>query len=167
MSKDIKDYLHYYLGCEVESNYVRKRKLVGFIYRNNESWPMIQDLGEAGNPIGMPYSVAHNDVKLLLRPLSDMTEDEAKVCYKINPYSKGEWLIKSVLVKENTKGYQPNIVQINWEGKEGSTGYACGTDYMYFNKLSAEQFSYLLSNHFDLFGFIESGLAIDKTKRGI
>lgn len=29
--------------------------------------------------------------------------------------------------------------------------------------LEAEQFRYLLSKHFDLFGLIESGLAIDKT----
>jgi hypothetical protein len=36
----------------------------------------------------------------------------------------------------------------------------------YDAKIGAQINRYLLSRHFDLFGWIESGLAIDKTKTG-
>lgn len=155
MEKNIKDYLPFYLGCEVMHRNEKGR--LEAVSKRMNVWDGFISFGDFGSW----YAV--NEIKPILRPLSDMTDEEAKACYKINPYSKAEWLIQSVIVKENIKGYQPNIVQINWAGKEGSTGYASGTDYIYFNKLSAEQFSFLLSKHFDLFGLIEAGLAIDTT----
>lgn len=111
------------------------------------------------------HEVDFSKYKLILRPLRDMTPEEAKELYCMSPYSKGSWLIKSVIVKENIKGFEPNIVQINWGGASGASGlgYSCGTEYMYFNKLDSEQHKWLLSKHFDVFGLIKAGLAIDKT----
>jgi hypothetical protein len=102
-------------------------------------------------------------VALHLRPFSSMTEAEAKHLYCISPYSKGSWLIKSVIVKENGKGFEPNIVQINWGGNSGGTGYSAGTEYLYFNKLESEQHRWLLSQGFDVFQLIPAGLAKDIT----
>jgi hypothetical protein len=74
-----------------------------------------------------------DDLKLSLRPLSDMTEGEMEECGNmIYDFSNDEVLAK-------------------WEWQYFETG------------LDAEQFNWLLSKHFDLFGLIDAGLAIDKT----
>lgn len=148
----IQDYLHLYLGCPC----VSKRFNLQF---ESEHTLKAEDLTLLEKGI-------LTSIKPLLRPLSDMTEEEAREVYLLNPYSKGSWLIKSVTVKENFKGFQPNIVEIRWGGKIGNlcNDYSAGTEYLYFNKLDAEQHRYLLSKHFDLFGLIDAGLAIDKTK---
>lgn len=64
MTKDIKDYLHLYLGCQVLIDGETLVTLVGFshtydieLYVNNQ-W------------------LHHRFCKLLLRPLSDMTDEE-------------------------------------------------------------------------------------------
>jgi len=72
--------------------------------------------------------------KPILRPLSDMTEGE---------HSDFE----NISFSEDTK---------NWEyDEELKMSIGESTE---FNR-----FAYLLSKHFDLFGLIEAGLAIDKT----
>jgi hypothetical protein len=154
MKKDIKDYLHFYPGVTLRSK-TGFVTLLGVLH-----YDPIKVVVENGSEV---YKTELGEYLPELRSLSDMTEEEAMACYKLNPYSKGEWLIEKVTVKENIKGFEPNIVEIKWSGKDG-TGYSAGVDYMYFNKLNAEQHHYLLSKHFDLFGLIESNLALDKTK---
>lgn len=71
---------------------------------------------------------------LVLRPLSDMTEDELQECGNmIYDFSN-----------------DPELNNFKW--KDFEIG------------LAPEQFVYLLSKGFDLFGLIPSGLAIDNTK---
>jgi hypothetical protein len=119
-AKNIKDYLHLYLGCEIQSlsggtmiytltGIGRKQALFSDRY-GNEMW------------------LAENDYKPILRPLSSMTEDE-----------KQEYEATRVFVRA-TPVHQ--IGNMQW---------------------TPETFKYLLSKHFDLFGLIEAGLAIDKT----
>jgi hypothetical protein len=163
-TKDIRNYLHLYLGCEV------------IVKAKDNTGPTIKgrlhslDLKYNDCVVGaFDFSISEANIKPILRPLSDMTEEEAKELYLTDPYAKGSWLIKSVTVEENIKGFEPNIVRIEWEGSVGNltSSYGCGTEYMYLNKLNAKQHRLLLSKHFDLFDLIPAGLAIDATKEAV
>lgn len=88
----------------------------------------------------------------ILRPLSDMTEDDARVIYKFYfgvDFEVREWM------DENPA--------LEWIGDE---------DEIYSSNISnfigrQDVWRYLLSCHFDLFGWIEKGLAIDATKKEV
>lgn len=104
--KNIKDYLHLYLGCDC-------------LYNERSALPNERFVLTIGNVF---WAQSHTDeFKLILRPLSSMTEDE-----------------------------KDSLIQM----------YVNTPD----NLASAERVRYLLSKHFDLFGLIEAGLAIDATK---
>lgn len=172
MSKDknIKDYLHLYLGCEVQTNIkiaqgehkpfkLAKAKLVdvdingayliGLILENDTDMEIYQP----------------NEVKLILRPLSDMTEEEFTEVVMIHwgisrdiIEQKISRIERTKEVKQNTKfGTSIPYVAFDKEGKHYMT--ATFSD----KSCTPEQFQYLLSKHFDLFRLIESKLAIDKT----
>ena len=127
--KDIKDYLHLYLGCEVMCHYEERSKKGDYDFKGTFEGI---DCGQ--------YQVFHGqkkaflvhkynakNIKPILRPLSDMTENEAK-----------------------------ELAEIKRSPSAGKT--------VTRTELYAATTHYLLSKHFDLFGLIESGLAIDKTK---
>ena len=101
MEKKIKDYLHFYIGCKIKAN----RSISG-------EWSLLT--------VSHLHDSSH--FKLLIRPLSDMTEEE-----------KNEYLLT-------------------------------GTDSMTRFEHNAIRTQYLLLKGFDLFGSIDAGLAIDKTK---
>lgn len=112
--KNIKDYLHLYLGCDImEYDEVFKLDMVTFdgFYTHSEFHQYGSKNDEA--------------FKLILRPLSDMIEEEKKTVF----------------------------------GNYGQLGIRDAYD----NYLKPEGLRFLLSKHFDLFGLIEAGLAIDKT----
>jgi hypothetical protein len=121
MKKNIKDYLHLYLGCSIYYPEANEYSEV--------SWTTLLDV----------WSVERKEeyyipsYKLVLRPLSDMTEDERKEIDKVRRYYSDTILIPAPVF--------------------GS-----------FQEAMPYVFYYLLSMHFDLFGLIEAGLAIDKTK---
>ncbi len=102
MKKEIKDYLHLYLGCKVVFNEKLKAVITHKLLADN--------------------LVPKEKLKPILRPLSDMTEDEDQE-------------FEYIRYKKDLSIYE-------------------GT---------AMQTAYLLSKNFDLFGLIESGLAIDAT----
>lgn len=58
--KDIKDYLHFYLGCEIYADGFQVRKLTPLVL--------------------MEYSEHYYPYKPILRQLSDMTEEELQEC---------------------------------------------------------------------------------------
>lgn len=105
--KDIKNYLHLYLGCEINTSINGTKMDAGWLKRmlNEEC-----------------------DAMMILRPLSDMTESEKKE------------------MGEQKHKYDT-----------GNPGSHIITDKAY-------QMVWALSKHFDIFGLIDSGLAIDKTK---
>jgi hypothetical protein len=107
--KDVKEYLHLYLGCECLA---KKPQSMGADQDTIRPDMLQQDYWEWIKPI--------------LRPLSDMTEEERE---QLNDIELGESSWPTVAIA------------------------------------LAPCFKYLLSKHFDLFGLIESGLAIDKTKK--
>jgi len=127
MNKELKDYLHLYLGCDLVS--VATGKVVGRmegIVAGNAHFRVS----------GIWYSGPITNYKLALRHLSDMTEEEKRMV-GFEAYQ--------VLRKDD---FGSNVIPSKVVG------------FMW----AAKQTSYLLSKHFDLFGLIEAGLAIDKTK---
>lgn len=123
-AKQISDYLHLYLGCEVMTP-AGQGKLFQCSYE-------LEMAGIVYGIMGPDFEewVKHEDIKPILRPLSDMTEEEGIDAEK-------EW--------NNGRRLGESISQA-------------------LNIANAFRIKHLLSKHFDLFGLIESGLAIDKTK---
>lgn len=121
-TKDISQYLHLYLGCQC---LIGDSKNVHFIEMVS---PMYVCTGT--NKISIQMWYKKSACKPVLRPLSDMTEEERTelICTDIDEY-------KPLKIKLKVGDYYPE----------------------------SKRFIYLLSKHFDLFGLIESGLAIDKT----
>lgn len=117
MEKKIEDYIHYYPGRKllvIKSRYPYKK-------------------GDIISFSQLPPASLLDFIKLILRPLASMTEEEMKECGNmIYDFSNDPGLNK-------------------WHWKDFEIG------------LSPEQFHYLLSKGFDIFGLIESGLAIDST----
>jgi hypothetical protein len=122
MKKELKDYLHLYLGCEVfiESysfmNGNKREKLID----------KLTEVGINGRIDCEKYTPPDGDVKLVLRPLSDMTEEEkTEMMQQKHKYDTGNSMSHTI------------------------------TDHAY-------RVHWAINKHFDLFGLIEAGLAIDK-----
>jgi hypothetical protein len=122
------DYLHLYLGCECEvigTGFIGKIDTVfddGTIATGLGRFPFVQTL-------------RGDEIKPLLRPLTDMTHEELQECGNmIYDFSD-----------------EPDLNNHKWEDFQ--------------TLLDPMQFVWLLKKGFDLFGLIESGLAIDKTKQ--
>lgn len=113
--KELKDYLHLYLGCEIDVS--GQREILDSVAKSGQIETLFR--GHLRNY----RDLSDEDIAPILRPLSDMTEEE-----------------------------EGKIKCSNWTGMQhGEWEY------------TIESFRFLLSKHFDLFGLIESGLAIDKT----
>lgn len=92
------------------------------------------------------------DLKIYLRPLSDLTDNELKEFFNdsdidivrmkyaivVNYKMMGEWFKETIPLRKVLEDWTSNLVMSAW----------------LYNKL--------LENHYDLFGLIEKGLAIDK-----
>lgn len=140
MKKELKDYLHLYLGCEIIGTYRDASGSKGYLtgITNGGCDCEIQFILEDGiNVEEEPYINDIAQVKPILRPLSDMTEDEEnEIEGEYGSYGLGEKHLCNALKNH---------------------------DLRYVKKLD-EAFGlihYLLSKSFDIFGLIEAGLAID------
>lgn len=130
--KEIKDYLHLYLGCECLAN-DEQFKLYGV--EVTDTGTLAYD-GTMIDGIHQCWWIENCDFKLILRPLSDMTEEEGK--FIVDNYS-----FRSVSMPHNKKGFGIEIA-----------------------KRLSEQMAvaqYLLSKHFDLFNLHEQGLCLYKS----
>jgi len=134
------DVLHLYLGCEGKNH---NGETIDLTSRTlNLIWC---------NVIGF---------KPILRPLSDMTEEEALIYFSLP--------LKSIILKKNVyaesisfnyKWVNPKYASNNQDSFSYSeVGIGNG-----FQSFTQKQFLFLLKRGFDLFGLIESGQAIDKT----
>ncbi len=136
MKKEIKDYLHFYLGCECIDDAGKRARIarIGIPQENNSIITLtIRYSDEVGDFRIFSSNQGVYPVKLILRSLSDMTEKEA--------------------------------VNIGWEETKAKKAELTFEEFkkdlnehMFF---APEEFTYLLKNGFDLFSLIESGLAID------
>lgn len=146
----LSDCLHFYLGCECIKTESGTR---GKLARIGESMCNLKFSDE----IGQNVSFMIEEVKPILRPLSSMTEEEAVEFCKIETTENRHHLIEIHEVKQNEVWYS-----------DGSRFQGDGIDelndlFIHFNHLSANQFAWLLSKSFDLFGLIESNQAIDSS----
>jgi hypothetical protein len=132
---NIKDYLHLYLGCRVRivEDEVATGILIGLVERDgyNTEHPCRVKIERKGKH-SLYYCFDYSEIKPILRPLSDMTEEELQECGNMVYDFSGE----------------PELNNHKWKD---------------FEIAAPEQFHWLLARHFDLFGLIEAGLAIDKT----
>jgi hypothetical protein len=137
----LQDYLHLYLGCYVAVKGERwvNNGFVGRLIGVTEDRALIEFMGDNWEKF--------EDFKPILRPLSDMTEEEFREIF--NPIQPKD------VADEDFKDAMQNLIEN-------------GIDAFDFDGMSAqtvfELTRKLLSKHFDLFGLIEAGLAIDKTK---
>lgn len=120
--KDIKYYLHLYIGCQAEFTSLGGGKNI---------------MKLTGHDCDYQHADSKWYPKPILRPLSDMTEEE-KMEYK----AKFNGMDSTNILPEIRAGRLINF---------------------HLNSKSPYEVIYLLSKGFDLFGLIESGLAIDKT----
>ena len=143
MKKELKDYLHLYLGCECKTpigilvfncvNISDSRNNVWFYCRWSDKKNCYlpkqnAEILSKQSLVGKAFK--YSEIKPILRKLSDMTDEELKNLRSERGNLKG--------VERADMNY---IIRLNtW---------------------SPEDVRYLLSRHFDLFGLISSGLAID------
>jgi hypothetical protein len=164
--KELKTYAHLYMGCEVnilhrvlddtEETFVERGKLVGITESEVERGKLIAIIDMNCESLQECYI---EDVKLILRPLSDMSEEEARHIYRsyFGKSTAEDWSGDTGSAYFRPKQITPNkthglrIV----EGEDYSSG-----DFMTVVGLMP----YLLSRGFDLFGLIDSGLAVSKTE---
>ncbi len=155
MNKKIEDYLHLYIGCEAHTGH-GKVQIVGV---------HIDNFNGIKDAVVLNGNVTHRipiiELKLILRPLSDINFDEAKILFslpqnaelvKIKAYPRSkefDYKWKSAELPNNPDGFSYSGV-----GLTTSTPVA--------SKHSPEKTKYLLDCGFDIFGLIEAGLAIEK-----
>lgn len=136
MKKEIKDYLHHYLGCEV----LFEKCSYHFVHKLH-----IHQGGRVKLTTKLLYNISIGSgivVKPLLRLPSDMTKEEGyELCQLM------DWRTDGNIFNE-IKMHGINGIDVDLKGQ-------------------AEFFRILLSKYFDLFGLIESGLAINETKQSI
>lgn len=145
MSKiDVSQYLGYYLGQQCQCFW--KNEDGSLEYERTAQLVALDTIpGEYRNPVIIQYAIgkekknftrlhyAFDEVKLLLRPLASMSEEEKKECGNlVYDFSGDEELNR-------------------WKWQDFET------------LLDPAQFHYLLSRGFDLFGLIAAGLALDAT----
>jgi hypothetical protein len=123
-----KDVAHLYLGIEVMFD--NKKWTI-----NKIGAGLFRLIRRDEQNIGRWVECYYDDAKPLLRPLSDLKEEDTKEFDKDRKHDK------------------------LWFAWHDAILFCEG-----FSKFTPEQFTFLLKKGFDLFGLIESGEAIDKTK---
>lgn len=140
---EVKDVLHLYLGCECAVDY-RDREGEGMMIDR------ISGVYEDGSAaISNGYIEPISKLKPILRPLSDMTEDEAVELANIHKYDIPD-----------DDGVREELINVYSDEGELHLGKPYLPIGMY-----KEGMLWLLKQHFDLFSLIESGQAIDKTNQ--
>lgn len=159
MSKDIKEFIHYYLGQQ--------------FMMTKPAYHAVHEFGlSSDTPFAMSGKFAdyfHGDavsaeVKPILRKLESMSEEEMR---ELLLHGFGD--SKDIVLQEVDE-FKFHVNEAKRDNKHGvGIGYAMikrGKQYhsgsLSFTKLKPEQFHYLLSRGFDLFNLIDEGLAIDK-----
>ncbi len=158
--KDIKDYIHYYIG----QRFVFDNKIWNIVRVSTTLVRGVRD--NKGEEKFM--QVYHHEAKLLLRRLSDMTEEEATSAYiierdrvvhdvtidfDVSVRDHGFVITRLDLLNVRLMiGYNGQIYKVIEETKKPTIEPANNQQLI---------IHYLLKQGFDLFGLIDEGLAID------
>jgi hypothetical protein len=164
MKTEIKDYLPLYLGCKFKHDSdVGTYELCGYNIYNDH----------VQNALGMD-TYSSKGTRLILRKLSDMTEEERKELWRL-VFSMGngktfndrfkDFTGRVQFIDETTYYQVPRYIMM--QGVERLAIESDGTvwadcDLHNWRHNQHEVTRWLLSKSFDLFGLIEQGLAIDK-----
>lgn len=165
MEKKLEDYLHYYLG-------VRGKLSVKYHDGEEEVDAVLNACFVSGSHSFQCFDLDGNKweyttilpaikFRPFLRPLNEMTDDEAKtIC---NFHFETDWEVKerSNLLIYLTSGVFKTWIYFNDSGNLFDHEDATGGESAYG---TFEAVHYLLSKHFDIYELIPEGLAIDKTK---
>lgn len=150
--KKLQDYIPYYIGCrclntwfpEGHDQYDNNWILMGF---------------HSGYP--KPYCLENDEdttwtdsIKPILRRLESISEDEAKFLLHFN--DNHEIINSERILNYYTFSYR-------WKDEQFESGYGYSERALWFKQKNwhTDHFNYLLKQHFDLFGLIDSGLVID------
>lgn len=147
MKKNIKDYLHLYLGCQMERGGIVTGALL-----------------DAANESAFN---AWEDFKPILRPLSDITNREKTEIYKMIfgrefPNSGQIFFRHDKTTSSDPRWILSTGVDRLGIEMDGTVWGDCDLNNKKHNQHLITL--YLLKQRFDIFGLIEGGLAIDKTK---
>lgn len=146
--REIKDYLHLYLGCEMQYSTHHEPQY--------ETYTLTIE--------GLKEAIEFEDSPIL-RPLWQLTDEEYAV---INQHGFGGASTKEIWLDQFEKfeerpapgqGKKNKVTNPKMIRSKVRVGLQ-----LRFYTFAPETFRYLLSQGFDLFGLIEEGLAIDKTK---
>lgn len=176
--KKIEDYLHLYLGCDCYS------------YCEEGGEETIGKLNEIGvNKVGLvddncQYEFKPWEVKLILRPLLDMTNEEADyfgwLCMDSQYHLEDETRVTQAEIDtdlhKNDNGTMLDddieiYIEVTCRCYQGAVVIRKDGSITLYNEEDkaderidgmAFKIQYLLSKHFDLFGLIPAGLAITK-----
>lgn len=139
-----------YLGCECYDEYDDDIKILWSVSMDDSEYPVI-----------LKKKVNHfrkiKEIKLLLRPLDSMTEEE-KTFFVLdaNDLNK-EFVINEFHFQEKHDRMKEYYFDALTKADD-DMNLRLGASW-YFRSIP-----YLLSKHFDIFGLVENGLAIDATK---
>lgn len=142
----LEDVIHFYIGCDVQHNIgddYLMGKLIGIIpcdFDPSKTVCVVDHKRPKPSEYYLPGT------KLILRPLSDMTKDEAKEFYIMEGW--GENLSNIIVMDDKIEFNKNNHTQAIAR----------------FTRLRPKMFAWLISKHFDIFELIASGCAIDATK---
>lgn len=152
MDKQLKDYLHFYLGCQIDTG-------TGYVTLTAVQKEVIPCTNF--RVIVLNGNVTHelmwsDRCKIVLRKLESMTEEEAEdLARLVTP--KFRW--------EDIRILEVKPTEIHF--MDGSKWYGDGVEefndcYISLIEFAPACFHYLLSRGLDLFGLIDAGLAINK-----
>jgi hypothetical protein len=134
MEKKLQDYLHYYIGCKMTHK------------------------DHSGKPYILIYDTIENAIyygdKPILRKLDSM--DDADIKSFLN------WDRLNELYVDVSYEKIEHAIKLNYSiPVDGEADYPQSVTIMPWIELRSDQFHHLIKHGFDVFGLIESGLAID------
>lgn len=169
MTKDIRDYLHLYLGCEVEWGFDGRKKKGVLIGKDERyGWQIFDPLN-----VIVPYQYCRTDLlKPILRPLSDMTEEEVlELCKTASPTFFGDYRFAKWEANRSphemchwTVTNKNSIYCFNVSSVDGDVYISDEDGDIDLVSIDGNYRFWYLKKGFDIFGLIEAGLAINKTK---
>ena len=152
--KDLRDYINLYIGCSVVLDHGTStesiEKMTGvlmsqFIVEDQQLFAQVEmktimSISHRNHPV--------NRLKLVLRPLSSMTEEEAKEL--IGPLLD----LKILMIVGGGISYST----IETDGEPET---------LFFRALDPVRFKWMLSKGFDIFDLIPAGLAIEQKQKDL
>ena len=172
---ELKDVLKFYLPIAVELNNggskVYNRIAVAVGNTDDEFTYVTLRMGTGAKSFTHSVLLSENRVKPILRPLSDMTEEEAiKLCSIYSPEAFGDYRFSKWVAVRDEENFCYNVTN-----KKSDFSFSVDIEEMHIKVYdggsdtypSIEKHTYFteyLCMGFDLFGLINRNLAIDKTK---